>query len=159
MVCLEGRKKADAGKREALRGGVMGWMRRWLRGLVLGVCVLSMTGCGTLLYPERRQATLQADPAGRRIDPAVAVLDAACLVFFIIPGIVAFAVDFATGAIYLPSGSSSSLKGENQDLLAEDRLHPDLATIEAFVLARTGIPVDMRDPRLEAFVLDRSTFF
>ncbi|MBW2133447.1 MAG: hypothetical protein JRG88_13125 [Deltaproteobacteria bacterium] len=36
----------------------------------------------------------------------VAVLDGLGLLIFFIPGIIAFAVDFATGAIYLPPGSS-----------------------------------------------------
>jgi hypothetical protein len=56
----------------------------------------ALAGCGTVLHPERR-----GQPAGR-IDWAVFALDAVGLIFFFIPGVVAFAVDFATGAIYLP---------------------------------------------------------
>src|SRR5215472_17337813 len=54
------------------------------------------TSCGTILYPERR-----GQPRGP-LDPGVVVLDAIGLLFFIIPGVIAFAVDFSTGAIYLP---------------------------------------------------------
>lgn len=53
-------------------------------------------GCGTLLYPERRGQT------GGRIDPSVAILNGIGLLLFIVPGLIAFAVDFGSGAIYLP---------------------------------------------------------
>jgi len=36
------------------------------------------------------------------IDPAVVLLDGALLLVFVVPGVVAFAVDIATGAIYQP---------------------------------------------------------
>lgn len=61
--------------------------------------VAAMNGCGTILYPDRRGQT------GGRIDIGVALLDAIGLLFFIIPGVIAFAVDFSTGAIYLPGTS------------------------------------------------------
>ena len=67
----------------------------------LGLCIVLMVqlaGCGTLMYPERRGQTQG------QIDPGVAVLDALGLLLFIIPGLVAFAVDFGTGAIYLQPG-------------------------------------------------------
>lgn len=53
-------------------------------------------GCGTILYPERR-----GQPKGR-LDWGVVALDGLCLLLFFVPGVIAFAVDFATGAIYLP---------------------------------------------------------
>jgi hypothetical protein len=59
---------------------------------------LSLAGCGTILYPERR-----GQPAGH-LDWGVVALDAIGLLFFLVPGVIAFAVDFATGAIYLPPG-------------------------------------------------------
>ncbi|TWI67811.1 hypothetical protein LZ24_02740 [Desulfobotulus alkaliphilus] len=130
--------------------------QRVLVWLVLFLCLVPMTGCGTLLYPERRHQQLQMDPAGRRIDPAVAVMNAACLVFFIIPGVVAFAVDFATGAIYLPGGSAS-LDGEKRNAMTA---FPVTARgIEDKMMDIAGISFGMNDPRLEAFVLDRKDFF
>ena len=68
--------------------------------LIAIVVFLGATSCGTILYPERR-----GQPAGR-IDAGVAVLDGIGLLFFFVPGVIAFAVDFATGAIYLPQDSS-----------------------------------------------------
>ena len=63
--------------------------------LMLGAA-LFQASCGTILYPERR-----GQPHGR-LDLGVVALDGICLVLFLVPGIIAFAVDFATGAIYLP---------------------------------------------------------
>jgi len=51
-------------------------------------------GCGTILYPERR------GHAGARIDVGVAVMDGFWCLFFLVPGIVAYIVDFGNGAIY-----------------------------------------------------------
>ena len=55
---------------------------------------LFSTSCGTLLYPERR-----GQPRGV-IDPGVLLLDAVGLIFFVVPGLVAFAVDFTASPIY-----------------------------------------------------------
>ncbi len=79
--------------------------RRLSKQLALVVCaclVFQLAACGTIIYPERRGQT------SGQIDPAIAILDAIGLVFFIIPGLLAFAIDFATGAIYLPAGRNAS---------------------------------------------------
>jgi hypothetical protein len=60
-----------------------------------GACFAS--GCGTVFYPERRYA-----PHSNQIDWKIAALDGLGLLLFFVPGVVAFAVDFVTGAIYLP---------------------------------------------------------
>jgi hypothetical protein len=56
--------------------------------------------CGTILYPERK------GQISGKIDPGVAVLNGIGLLFFLIPGVIAFAVDFSNGTIYLPETSS-----------------------------------------------------
>lgn len=76
---------------------------RFFSRLILGILLIQQLGCGTILYPERR------GQQGGRIDAGVAVLDGIGLLFFIIPGVIAFAVDFSTGAIFLPGGRRSSL--------------------------------------------------
>ncbi|WP_084397213.1 hypothetical protein [Henriciella aquimarina] len=68
--------------------------------------VAPLGGCGTILYPERRGQT------GGRIDPSVAILDGIGLLLFIVPGLIAFAVDFGSGAIYLPGGSRADAGDE-----------------------------------------------
>ena len=54
-------------------------------------------GCGTLMHSERC-----GRPHGGRIDWKVAALDGLGLILFFVPGVIAFVVDFSTGAIYLP---------------------------------------------------------
>ena len=54
------------------------------------------TACGTLIYPERRGQE-RGD-----LDVGIVLLNGVGLLFFLIPGIIAYAVDFSTGAIYLP---------------------------------------------------------
>ncbi len=58
--------------------------------------VTQLAACGTVFYPERR------GQISGEIDPGVAILNGIGLLFYVIPGLVAFAVDFATGAIYFP---------------------------------------------------------
>ncbi|HVW02985.1 MAG TPA: hypothetical protein VHB77_21675 [Planctomycetaceae bacterium] len=57
---------------------------------------LAAVGCGTIMHPERR-----GQPAGR-LDWSIVALDALGLLLFFIPGVIAFAVDFNNGTIYLP---------------------------------------------------------
>jgi len=79
---------------------------RALSLVVLAMLLIQQFGCGTIMYPERK------GQRGGSIDAGVAVLDGIGLLFFIIPGVIAFAVDFSTGAIYLPGGHHSSLPKE-----------------------------------------------
>ena len=64
---------------------------------LLGETACSVIGCGSLMHSERC-----GQPHGRDIDWKVVALDGLGLILFFIPGVVAFAVDFYTGAIYLP---------------------------------------------------------
>ena len=73
------------------------------------VLITQLYGCGTINYPERRGQT------GGTVDGGTAILDALWLLAFIIPGVVAFVVDFSTGAIYFPSGSKRSSDPENME--------------------------------------------
>lgn len=56
-----------------------------------------LAGCGMIIHPERRN-----QPPGGSMDWSIFALDAVGLLLFFIPGVIAFAVDFSTGAIYLP---------------------------------------------------------
>lgn len=73
-----------------------------LASILLATTVITqLSACGTVFYPERRgQITGE-------IDSGVAILNGIGLLFYIIPGVIAFAVDFATGAIYLPDARYS----------------------------------------------------
>lgn len=86
--------------------------REWMGVGAVGLLSLA-TGCGTILHPERRN-----QPPGGNLDWGIVALDAVGLLLFFIPGIIAFAVDFSTGAIYLPAHQSfgndeASLKDES----------------------------------------------
>lgn len=70
-------------KRLVCLGGVMGG--------------LPLTGCGTILHSERIHQHHSRD-----IDWKIAALDGLGLALFFVPGVIAFAVDFYSGAIYLP---------------------------------------------------------
>ncbi len=105
--------------------------------LIILVLVFQMVGCGTIFYPERK------GQISGRIDPVVAVADAIGLLFFIIPGVIAFAVDFSTGAIYLPSSSRSSLDINDLRHVKFDPEQSDVATIEKIIKEETGYDVKL----------------
>ncbi|WP_105103858.1 hypothetical protein [Microbulbifer pacificus] len=78
-------------------------IKRGVAASCLLTLVLNLTACGYFLYPERK------GQSGGRVDPVVVILDGAGLLFGILPGIVAFAVDITNGTIYLPAGGSSAI--------------------------------------------------
>ena len=109
---------------------------------VLSAALLSqLAACGTLFYPDRRG---QIDG---RIDPAIAVFDAIGLLFYIIPGLIAFGVDFATGAIYLPDAKYSVAPEKLKDAVSEDG-SVDKAKLKAILERETGRSLPLDDPRL-----------
>lgn len=77
--------------------------RQFHRWGLLGLAA-SLTGCGTLMYPERRG---QGRTGG--IDWTVAGMDAIGLVFFFVPGVIAFAVDYYNGTLFFPESGSAAL--------------------------------------------------
>lgn len=115
--------------------------RNRVSALVLPILTITLVGnlasCGTIMYPERN-----GQHAGS-IDPLVAVLDGVGLLFFLIPGVIAFAVDFNNHSIYLPHGHHSHLTGKL-----------DKDGIEQFIRAQTGMSVDLRQANVEVIRLD-----
>ncbi|EQM72160.1 hypothetical protein [Stutzerimonas stutzeri] len=111
-------------------------------GGVLAVSLFTqLAACGTLFYPDRRG---QIDG---RIDPAVAALNAVGLLFYLIPGLIAFGIDFATGAIYLPDNSYSMAPEKLQQAIDADGV-VDLAKLKAIIEGETGRSLPLDDPRL-----------
>ena len=85
--------------------------RQLLTGASATLLAASLTGCGTLLYPERKGQ-------GRgRLDPSIVMLDGIGLLLFLIPGIIAFAVDFGNDTIYLPGR-----RADASDLIEEKKV-------------------------------------
>jgi len=107
------------------------------------------SSCGTLLYPDRR-----GQPRGQ-LDLGVIALDAIGLIFFIVPGLIAFAVDFSTGAIYLPPPAylpQASRRRSAPDLTRVEVAREELTRerIEAVVERHTGQPVTLETGRFRA---------
>jgi hypothetical protein len=109
--------------------------------LRLSVCaafMLQLTGCGTLMYPERR------GQRGGRLDVGVTVLDGIGLLFFVIPGIIAFCVDFGNGTIYLPEHRMmTSLNIKDFRQVRFDPKHTNMAAIERIIKDETGQEVKL----------------
>jgi hypothetical protein len=96
------------------------------------------------MYPERK-----GQKAGR-IDMGVALLDGLGLLFFLVPGVIAFAVDFSNGTIYLPGTSKSSLDLEDIKQVKFDPQQDGLAGIEKIIQEQTGYTarLDQADTRV-----------
>ena len=107
--------------------------------LVLLVGFMSQTvSCGYFMYPGRRGQT------GGRVDAGVAVMDGLCLLLFIIPGVVAFAVDFSSGAIYIPGSLAEQKNGETTVVMADPK---DLneAALEQIIHEQTGLTIELKN--------------
>jgi hypothetical protein len=117
-------------------------MARALPTAMLVTALLCTSSCGTLLYPERH------GQSHGRIDPGVAILDGVGLLLFVVPGLVAFGVDFATGAIYLPSRRTASRDRESADRLAldtGDRIDPAASYESEVTVVLTASPFPTQD--------------
>ena len=106
--------------------------------------VAHLTACGTLLYPERKGQT------DGRIDPGVAAMNGVGLLLFVIPGLVAFAVDFHNGTIYLP-GSASNPSSDNNELYAIKSDGPiTYQQAQQLVADHTGADIDLSNAEQKA---------
>jgi hypothetical protein len=132
----------------------------WVQKIVsLLVCMLFFVqvGCGTIIYPERRGQQTPTLNRLERIDALVVVLDGILLFAFFVPGVVAFGVDFATGAIYLPAGQTNFLKSKSAANLEDVhivRIDPDklnIDTIKLVVEEYTGCAIEFDAPNLHVF--------
>ena len=106
--------------------------------LLLAGTLLWTTSCGTLIHPER-----VGQPRTGRLDTSVVLLNGIGLLLFLIPGVVAFIIDFGTGAIYLPPeyGSNVPLDEWRVVRVPPDEMTP--ARIQEVVLQETGHRVDL----------------
>ncbi|MGA9666624.1 MAG: hypothetical protein WBQ69_09280 [Gallionella sp.] len=105
--------------------------------------IVNLASCGTILYPERK-----GQKPGH-IDPAVAILDGVGLLFFIIPGVIAFAVDFSNNSIYLPRSHSSKFDSlqEYSQIRADKKL--DAAAIQNIIRAETGTDISLEQANMK----------
>ncbi len=116
--------------------------QRLLCGAVAAALMTQLTACGTLFWPDRR------GQIEGRIDPVVAALDAIGILFYVIPGLIAFGVDFATGAIYLNDGKTAQISPEKlQPAVGRDGKVDNLK-LQAILETELGRSLPLDDPRL-----------
>lgn len=114
--------------------------RREFQGLAMGWLAAALSGCGTLMYPERRG---QSRTGG--IDWTVAGMDAIGLVLFLVPGVIAFAVDYHNGSLFLPEGSASTNRKRTLRTVKLSGPHPSREEIAAAIQEATGEPVALHE--------------
>lgn len=120
----------------------------WKVGAIT-ILLLHLTACGSLLYPERSGQT------GGRVDPTVAVLNGALLVAFVVPGLVAFGIDFYQGTIYLPD---TAMQDENQQGFRTVQADGPLTThqIEELVGQELGQNISLADAEWQTIEVQNS---
>jgi len=120
--------------KNALRKGVI---------VTLLICLLTaFSSCAFFLYPERR-----GNSAGR-VDAPILVADCALLIFFFVPGVIALAVDFASGAIYVAAGQSHSESSGKQwasvkEIDCDTAMLLDSNFLQRLIKTQTGQSVDL----------------
>lgn len=130
-------------------------MKKFISIAFITTLLFNLSACGTILHPERK---------GQRsgnIDAGVAVLDGIGLLFFVIPGVIAYAVDFTNGTIYLPGGKRSSLEtdGNTDDILALHVGKENLSenAIQHIIQAQTGKAVNTTNAQIYKMHPDGTT--
>ncbi len=115
---------------------------RLIGGVLIATLLTQITACGSIFYPDRRG---QIDG---KIDPAIAALDAVGLLFYIIPGLIAFAVDFATGAIYFEPGHTAQIDPARLKPAIGADGQVDKHKLQAILESELGRDFPLDDPRL-----------
>ncbi|MDP3817102.1 polyribonucleotide nucleotidyltransferase [Pseudomonas sp.] len=116
--------------------------KRVIGGILAATLFTQLTACGTLFFPDRR------GQIEGRIDPVVAGLNAIGILFYVIPGLIAFGIDFATGAIYLPGGVTSQVNPADLHNLVDADGQIDPSKLKALIQVQTGHSLPLDDPRL-----------
>lgn len=105
--------------------------------------VATFSGCGTLMYPER-----VGQSRNGRLDWTIVGMDAIGLIFFFIPGLIAFAIDFYNGTIFYPPSYGLRYSGHEELKVIElGKRHPELAEVAEAVSNEIGRPVRLEEGR------------
>nr|WP_314491979.1 polyribonucleotide nucleotidyltransferase [uncultured Pseudomonas sp.] len=115
---------------------------RFVGGVVIATLLTQLTACGTLFYPDRRG---QIDG---KIDPGIVALDAVGLLFYVIPGLIALGVDFATGAVYYKDGETAQVAPEKLRQAVEADGKVNRVKLQAILESELGQRLPLNDPRL-----------
>jgi hypothetical protein len=115
---------------------------RVVGGVLVATLLTQLTACGSIFFPDRR------GQIEGKIDPLVAGLDAVGILFYVIPGLIAFGVDFATGAIYLPGGKTAQVAPEKLHEAVGENGKVDPHKLQAIIQQQIGQHLPLDDPRL-----------
>ena len=102
-----------------------------------------LISCGYILHPERR------NQKSGHVDWAIVGLDAIGLLFFIIPGLIAFGVDIASGTIYMSSNNNFSNLEFREYKKIKIQGEVNEKNIIAAINESTGIVIDFDNPNLK----------
>ncbi|MBX8495029.1 polyribonucleotide nucleotidyltransferase [Pseudomonas cichorii] len=115
---------------------------RFIGGVLVATLLTQISACGSIFYPDRR------GQIEGKIDPAILALDAVGLLFYVIPGVIALAVDFTTGAIYYtPTGHAQVDPQKLQPAINADG-SVDNSKLQAILETELGQSLPLNDPRL-----------
>lgn len=126
-------------------------MRKTVSSILAAMLLIQLSGCGYILHPERRGQT------GGRIDAGIAILDGVGLLLFVVPGVIAFIVDFSTGAIYYPGGLRGALDPQDMKQCLFDTEHLSRARLEEIIRTHTGLDVQLDDAHVRVTRLESLT--
>lgn len=121
-------------------------MRKFISVILVTILSLQLCSCGYILHPERR-----GQQSGQ-IDWAVAGLDSIGILFFILPGVIAFAVDIQSGTIYMPKntpGLKTSQNNSQKIQLADKKI--DKQNLASAIKNSTGRDIDLENPELKIY--------
>ena len=115
---------------------------RVIGGALVATLLTQLTACGTLFYPDRR------GQIEGKVDPVIVALDAIGILFYVIPGLIAFGVDFATGAIYYPGGTTAQVDPAKLKPAVNADGSIDSSKLQAILESELGQRLPLNDPRL-----------
>lgn len=121
-----------------------------MKRTAIAALLLTQCACGTLLYPER-----QNQPHSGQLDPTVLLLNTAGLFVFIVPGLLAFAVDFSNGTIFLPNTTYAAADESETYRAVPVNNALDADTINAIVSSQLSIDNVLQHDALVATAIDR----
>ncbi len=111
---------------------------------------INLIACGTIMYPERK------GQREGRLDPSIVILDAVGLLFFLIPGVIAFAVDFDNGCIYLPGGKHSTKTTNDIKIVRFNPRSTSPSDLARLIEQNVGKKIAFNDKKMLVYSLDET---
>lgn len=75
-------------------------------------------------------------------------MDAIGILFYVLPGLIAFGIDFATGAIYYPGGKTAQIDPAKLAPAVDANGQVDRIKLQAILESELGQRLPLNDPRL-----------